>query len=42
MGVTFWLEDQEIMGLNAGPQFKVNEAVTFFVNCKDQAKVVYY
>ena len=30
------------MGLNAGPQFKFNEAVSFFVNCKDQAEVDYY
>ena len=42
MGVTFRLEDQEIMGLNAGPQFKFNEAISFFVNCDDQAEVDYY
>ena len=27
------------MGLNAGPQFKFNEAVSFFVDCETQAEV---
>jgi len=40
--VSFELNGQEFMGLNAGPQFKFNEAVSFFVNCKDQAEVDYY
>ena len=37
--VTFELEGQEFMALNAGPQFKFNEAISFFVNCKTQAEV---
>jgi predicted 3-demethylubiquinone-9 3-methyltransferase (glyoxalase superfamily) len=37
--VNFELEGQEFIGLNAGPQFKFNEAVSFFVNCKTQAEV---
>ena len=37
MSVTFELDGQEFMGLNAGPQFKFNEAVSFFVDCEDQA-----
>ena len=40
--VSFELNGQEFMGLNAGPQFKFNEAVSFFVNCEDQAEVDYY
>ena len=39
MSVTFELDGQEFMGLNAGPQFKFNEAVSFFVDCEDQAEV---
>jgi predicted 3-demethylubiquinone-9 3-methyltransferase (glyoxalase superfamily) len=39
MSVTFELEGQEFMGLNAGPQFKFTEAVSFLVNCETQAEV---
>ena len=39
MSVTFELEGQQFMGLNAGPQFKFNEAVSFFVNCATQEEV---
>ena len=39
MGVRFELEGQEFTGLNAGPEFKFTEAVSFYVNCKDQAEV---
>jgi predicted 3-demethylubiquinone-9 3-methyltransferase (glyoxalase superfamily) len=37
--VTFELEGQEFMALNAGPQFKFNEAISFFVDCKTQEEV---
>ena len=37
--VTFELEGQEFIALNAGPQFKFNEAISFFVNCETQAEV---
>ena len=40
--VNFELDGQEFMGLNAGPQFKFNEAVSFFVGCEDQAEVDYF
>ena len=40
--VTFELDGQEFFGLNAGPQFKFNESISFFVNCKDQAEVDEY
>jgi len=37
--VTFELEGQQFMGLNAGPLYKFNEAVSFFVNCETQEEV---
>ena len=37
--VSFELDGQEFMGLNAGPQFKFNESISMYVNCEDQAEV---
>lgn len=37
--VSFELDGQEFMGLNAGPQFKFNEAISMYVDCEDQAEV---
>ena len=37
--VSFELDGQEFIGLNAGPQFKFNESISMFVNCEDQAEV---
>lgn len=42
MTATFELSGQEFMGLNAGPQFKFTEAVSFFVKCETQQEVDYY
>ena len=39
MSVNFELEGQEFIGLNAGPQFKFNESISFLVNCHSQAEV---
>jgi predicted 3-demethylubiquinone-9 3-methyltransferase (glyoxalase superfamily) len=39
MSVKFELEGQEFMGLNAGPLFKFNEAVSFFVGCETQQEI---
>jgi predicted 3-demethylubiquinone-9 3-methyltransferase (glyoxalase superfamily) len=39
MSVNFELEGQEFIGLNAGPEFKFNEAISFFVNCSTQEEV---
>src|SRR5262245_45933991 len=39
MSVTFELEGQEFMALNAGPQFTFTEAISFFVNCETQEEV---
>jgi predicted 3-demethylubiquinone-9 3-methyltransferase (glyoxalase superfamily) len=37
--VIFELEGQRFMGLNAGPMFQFNEAVSFFVSCETQQEV---
>ena len=37
--VSFELDGQEFMGMNAGPQFKFNEAVSILVNCETQQEV---
>ncbi|MGH9801266.1 MAG: VOC family protein [Blastocatellia bacterium] len=39
ISVTFQLDGQEFMALNAGPQFKFTEAISFFVNCQTQMEV---
>jgi len=42
MVVTFELNGKKFMGLNAGPQFKFNEAVSFVVECETQEEIDYY
>lgn len=37
--VNFQLEGQDFMALNAGPQFKFNEAISLFVDCQTQEEV---
>lgn len=39
---TFTLMGQDFMAMNAGPTFKFNEAVSFYVDCADQKEVDYY
>jgi predicted 3-demethylubiquinone-9 3-methyltransferase (glyoxalase superfamily) len=39
MSVEFELEGQKFMGLNAGPVYKFNEAVSFFVACETQQEI---
>jgi predicted 3-demethylubiquinone-9 3-methyltransferase (glyoxalase superfamily) len=39
MSVTFELDGQRIMGLNAGPKFKFTEAISLFVDCETQEEV---
>ncbi len=39
MSVTFELDGQEFMALNAGPRFTFTEAVSFFVSCETQDEV---
>ncbi|HEV2412630.1 MAG TPA: VOC family protein [Candidatus Saccharimonadales bacterium] len=40
--IDFELNGQSFMALNAGPEFKFNEAVSFVVGCKDQEEIDYY
>jgi predicted 3-demethylubiquinone-9 3-methyltransferase (glyoxalase superfamily) len=39
LSVTWELEGQRFMGLNAGPHFTFTEAVSFFVACETQQEV---
>ncbi len=39
MTVEFELEGQKFTALNGGPEFKFNEAVSFVIDCEDQAEV---
>jgi predicted 3-demethylubiquinone-9 3-methyltransferase (glyoxalase superfamily) len=42
MTVEFELEGQRFIALNAGPHFKFNEAVSFVIECDNQAEVDHY
>ena len=42
MMATFELEGVEFMALNAGPQFKFTEAISFNVNCETQEEIDYF
>ncbi len=42
MTMSFTLQGQEFTALNGGPHFKFTEAVSFVVNCADQAEVDYF
>jgi predicted 3-demethylubiquinone-9 3-methyltransferase (glyoxalase superfamily) len=39
MSVTFELEGQRFMALNAGPVYKFSEAISFFVGCDTQPEI---
>jgi predicted 3-demethylubiquinone-9 3-methyltransferase (glyoxalase superfamily) len=36
---TFLIDGQEVMALNAGPEFKFTEAISFYVDCETQEEV---
>lgn len=38
----FRLDNQEFFCIDGGPQFKFNEAISFAINCKDQAEIDYF
>jgi predicted 3-demethylubiquinone-9 3-methyltransferase (glyoxalase superfamily) len=42
MTVEFELDGQRFVGINGGPQFTFDEAVSFQINCEDQDEVDYY
>ena len=39
MSVQFELDGQKFMALNAGPHFKFNESISFFVACETQQEI---
>jgi predicted 3-demethylubiquinone-9 3-methyltransferase (glyoxalase superfamily) len=39
VSVNFELEGQEFMALSAGPEYKFNEAISLYVDCKTQEEV---
>ena len=42
MTVEFELDGQRFVGINGGPQFKFDEAVSFEISCETQDEVDYY
>ena len=40
--VDFELSGNRFVAINAGPEFKFNESISFSVPCKDQAEIDYY
>ena len=42
MVVTWELNGTRFMGLNGGPQFQPDEAISFVVHCDDQEEIDYY
>lgn len=40
--VEFEILGMRFIGINAGPEFKFNESVSFMIPCKDQAEIDYY
>ena len=42
MTVEFELDGQRFVGINGGPQFTFDEAVSFQIDCEDQDEVDYY
>ena len=42
MTVEFELEGQRFVGINGGPQFNFDEAVSFQINCETQEEIDYY
>ena len=42
MTVEWELDGQRFVGINGGPEFKFDEAVSLAISCEDQAEVDYY
>jgi predicted 3-demethylubiquinone-9 3-methyltransferase (glyoxalase superfamily) len=42
MTVDFELDGQRYTGINGGPEFKFDEAISLLINCEDQDEVDYY
>src|ERR1700677_210695 len=39
MTVNLTVENQELLGLNGGPVFTINPAISFYVTCKSESEV---
>jgi predicted 3-demethylubiquinone-9 3-methyltransferase (glyoxalase superfamily) len=42
MTIGFELNGTKMMGLNGGPQFTFNEAISFVISCESQEEIDYY
>ena len=42
MTVEFELDGTRFVGINGGPQFKFDEAVSFQISCEDQGEIDYF
>ena len=42
LSVEFVLSGNHFVAINAGPEFKFNEAISFSIPCEDQAEIDYY
>ena len=42
MTVEFELDGQRFVGINGGPQFKFDEAISLMINCETQDEIDYY
>ena len=42
MTVEFELDGQRFVGINGGPEFTFDEAVSFQIDCEDQDEIDYY
>lgn len=42
MTIEFELEGQPFLGLNGGPHFRFNEAISFIITCETQKELDYY
>src|SRR4051812_47108447 len=40
--IEFELNGNSFMAINAGPEFKFNESVSFLIPCEDQKEIDYY
>jgi len=42
LAIDFSINGMQFTAINAGPEFKFNEAVSFAITCKDQDEIDYY
>ncbi len=40
--IDFELQGSRFTAINAGPEFKFNEAISFMISCEDQAEIDFY